>query len=311
MARAPRSDSALDRLYQLPLGDFIAARNALAKESGDASLKTLAETQRSRLGGQSALLAPSRGLRRARRARADDLRATHMATLQGKRADLRAASRDHEQAVDAALKATLSLLADDGQPATDATKQAIATTLRGLPGDESPGGLTRPIEPRGFDMIAAAAGGGGKVRAAAPEPKARVAVLPARKQESREDGAAEKAAARERAAAAREALAESARARRGLPNRLRGATSSRPPAPRARLTRRTALSHTADAYRCLGESARRSQTSRQSRAAIDRGGEGEREPRQRVTGVRRRDSRSARTRRARRYAEPGKSCALP
>jgi hypothetical protein len=212
MARAPRSDSALDRLYQLPLGEFIAARNALAKESGDASIKTL-QKPNVPAWAVNQLYWRHREVYDELAARADDLRATHMATLQGKRADLRAASRDHEQAVDAALKATLSLLAGDGQPATDATKQAIATTLRGLPGDEPPGRLTRPIEPRGFDMIAAASAGGGKVRAAAPEPKARVAVVPARKPESKND-AAEKAAARERAAAAREALAEVTRATR-------------------------------------------------------------------------------------------------
>ena len=121
---------------------------------------------------------------------------------------MRAASRDHEQAVDAALKATLALLAADGQPVTDATKQAISTTLRSLPGDEPPGRLTRPLEPRGFDMRGGVErAGAGKVRAAAPAPKAAVAVLPARKRDAKDakEEAAEKAAARERAAAARSA----------------------------------------------------------------------------------------------------------
>lgn len=213
MARAPRSDSALDRLFQIPLGEFIAARNALAKETGDASIKTI-QKPNVPAWAVNQLYWRHRDVYDELAARAEDLRATHMATLQGTRADLRAASRDHEQAVDAALKATLSLLAGDGQPATDATKQTIATTLRGLPGDEPPGRLTRPIEPRGFDMIAGAAAGGGKVRAAAPAPKARLAVLTARTQEPKKDAAAEKAAARDRAAAAREALADATRAAR-------------------------------------------------------------------------------------------------
>ena len=34
MARAQKADSPLDRLYQLPLSEFVSARNALAKESG-------------------------------------------------------------------------------------------------------------------------------------------------------------------------------------------------------------------------------------------------------------------------------------
>ena len=215
MARAPRPDSAVDRLYQVPLGDFIATRNALAKESGDPAIKTL-QKPNVPAWAVNQLYWRNRDVYDELTARAEDLRATHMATLQGKRADLRAASRDHEQAVDAALKATLTLLAEDGQPATDATKQAIATTLRGLPGDEPPGRLTRPLEPRGFDMIAAASAGGGKVRTAAPAPKADVSVIAPRARDGKaaKEDAAGKAAARERAAAAREALAAATRAAR-------------------------------------------------------------------------------------------------
>jgi len=215
MARAPKADSALDRLYQLPLGEFIAARNALAKESGDAAIKSLAKPNVPAW-AVNQLYWRRRDVYDALAARAEDLRATHLATLQGKRADLRGASRDHEQAVEAALKATLAVLAEDGQPATDATRQAIATTLRGLPGDESPGRLTRPIEPRGFEMIAAGPAGGGKVRAAAPAKKTDISPLTPRKRDAGDarDDAAEKAAARERAAAAREALAAATRAMR-------------------------------------------------------------------------------------------------
>src|SRR5215207_3090079 len=154
MPRASKSDSQIDRLYQLPLGEFIAARNALAKETGAADVKAL---QKPNLPAWAVnqLYWRHRDVYDEVIGRAEDLRATHLATQRGTRADLRGASRDHEQAVDAALKATLSLLTEDGQPTTDATKQAIATTLRGLPGDEPPGRLTRPLEPRGFDMLAA------------------------------------------------------------------------------------------------------------------------------------------------------------
>ena len=178
MARAPKSDSGIDRLYQLPLGEFIAARNTLAKETGDAGIRTL---QKPSLPAWAVnqLYWRHRSVYDDVTGRAEDLRATHMATARGKRADLRGASKDHEQAVDAALKATLALLAEEGQPITDATKQAVATTLRGLPGDEPPGRLTRPLEPRGFDMLAAAAAAGGKVRTAAPAAKAPVVAMPA------------------------------------------------------------------------------------------------------------------------------------
>ena len=212
MARAPKSDSGIDRLYQLPLGEFIAARNALAKETGDADTKTL---QKPSLPAWAVnqLYWRHRSVYDEVTARAEDLRATHLATQGGKRADLRGASKDHEQAVDAALKATLALLAEEGQPITDATKQAVATTLRGLPGDEPPGRLTRPLEPRGFDMLAAAAAAGGKVKAPAPAAKAPVVAMPAGKRDRKKD-AEERAAERERLAAAREALAAASRATR-------------------------------------------------------------------------------------------------
>jgi hypothetical protein len=212
MARAPKSDSGIDRLFQLPLSEFIAARNALAKEAGDPQIKTL---QKPSLPAWAVnqLYWRHRGVYDDVTARADDLRATHVATQRGKRADLRGASRDHEQAVDAALKATHALLEEEGQPITDATKQAVATTLRGLPGDEPPGRLTRPIEPRGFDMLAvAAAAGAGKTKAAAPAAKAPVVPLSSKADRTKDD--AERAAERERVAAAREALATATRATR-------------------------------------------------------------------------------------------------
>src|SRR5215204_140852 len=212
MPRAPKSDSQIDRLYQLPLGEFIAARNALAKETGAADIKAL---QKPSLPAWAInqLYWRHRDTYDEVTARAEDLKATHLATERGKRADLRGASRDHEQAVEAALKATISLLTEDGQPVTDATRQAIATTLRGLPGEEAPGRLIRPLEPRGFDMLAAAAAGTGRVKPAAPAAKASVVALPAAKGDRKKD-AEERAAERERLAAAREALVAATRATR-------------------------------------------------------------------------------------------------
>jgi hypothetical protein len=59
----------------------------------------------------------------------------------------------HDQAVEAAFKAALAILAKSGHAATDATRQAIATTLRALPGDEPAGRLTKPIQPIGFGAL--------------------------------------------------------------------------------------------------------------------------------------------------------------
>lgn len=184
MARAvQKSESPLDRLYQLPLGDFVSARNALAKESGtDAAAIRALQKPSLPAWAVNQLYWRRRDVHDDLIAAARDLRATHDATLGGKRADLRGASRAHEEAVEAALKATLALLDQDGQPVTEATKQAIATTLRGLPADEPPGRLTRQLQPRGFEMFAGSLPGG-TIRPAAPPPKgSRTAGAPAGKQ---------------------------------------------------------------------------------------------------------------------------------
>jgi hypothetical protein len=74
--------------------------------------------------------------------------------LSGRAGDVRAATKVHDDAVEEALKTTLALLAETNHPASDATKHAIATTLRALPGDEAPGRLTRVLQPGGFEMLA-------------------------------------------------------------------------------------------------------------------------------------------------------------
>ena len=83
------------------------------------------------------------------------LRAAHTGVVSGKRADLRAASKAHEEALEAVAKAALAILRDAGQPATDATKQAILTTLRALPASsDPPGRLTQVLQPTGFELLA-------------------------------------------------------------------------------------------------------------------------------------------------------------
>jgi hypothetical protein len=148
-------DAEIDRLYQLPLEEFTAARNALAKEAGSAGSEIRKLTK-----PPVAAWAVNQVHWRNRPAydalieAADALRAAHSAVLAGKSADLRAAGRDHEQALEAALKAALEQLSGAGHPATDATRQAIATTLRGLPAGEAPGRLDRTLQPGGFEMLA-------------------------------------------------------------------------------------------------------------------------------------------------------------
>ena len=143
-------------LYQLPLDEFTAARNALAKEAGAAGAEIRA-LQKPPLAAWAInqVIWRGRPTFHAFNASAAALRAAHSGVVSGKRADLRAAGKAHEEALEAVAKAALAILRDAGQPATDATKQAILTTLRALPASsDPPGRLTQVLQPTGFELLA-------------------------------------------------------------------------------------------------------------------------------------------------------------
>jgi hypothetical protein len=151
---ARRLDADIDRLYQLPLDQFTTARNALVKEAGaDGAAVREHEKPSVAAWAVNQLYWHRRAAYDALVQAAEALRAAHKAVLAGRAADLREAGQAHEKQLDLATKATLATLADHGQPVTDATKQAIATTLRALPVEGPPGRLTRPLQPGGFEML--------------------------------------------------------------------------------------------------------------------------------------------------------------
>jgi hypothetical protein len=149
-------DAQIDRLYQLPLEEFTPARNALAKEAGadGAAIKKL---QKPPLAAWAInqVYWRNRPAFHAFTASASALRSAHTAVVSGKKGDLRAAGEAHEQALESVLKTALAILRDSGHPVTDATKQAIATTLRALPASaDAPGRLSRTLQPSGFELLA-------------------------------------------------------------------------------------------------------------------------------------------------------------
>jgi hypothetical protein len=192
MTRRPEEDE-VDRLYQLPLAEFVAARHALARRRGPrgAPIKRLPKPSLPAW-AVNQLYWQQRQRYQDVIDRAADLRATHAAAARGRATDIRSAGRAHEEAVERALKATLALVAAAGHPVSDATRQAIATTLRGLPAGEPPGRLSRAVEPRGFEALAAAAAGGrvrlaARVPAATPAREARAAKGRARSEPSTDE----------------------------------------------------------------------------------------------------------------------------
>jgi hypothetical protein len=168
-------ETQIDRLYQLPLDEFTAARNALAKGAGSdgAQIRALQKPSVAAW-AVNQLYWQKRDVWDALIAAAESARRAHKAVLSGRSGDVRASSEVHEESVEAALKHTLGLLQSSGHPVTDATKQQIATTLRALPSDEEAGRLTHALQPGGFEMLAGVAVSAGATRhAPAPKPDRR------------------------------------------------------------------------------------------------------------------------------------------
>ena len=159
----------IDRLFQLPLGEFTAARNALAKSAGKdgAAIRELGKPPIAAW-AVNQLYWQDRETFEALLEAATEMRRTHKAVIEGKRGDLRSAGREHEIALGAALKSTLSILEDSGNPVTESTKQSILNTLRALPADEPPGRLTKTLSPGGFEMLAGMTPAAGPKRPAHP-----------------------------------------------------------------------------------------------------------------------------------------------
>ena len=167
---APRRiDSEIDRLYQLPPGEFTAARNALAKQAGAAAadVRSLAKPPIAAW-AVNQIYWKQRAVYDALIAASAELRTLHTAVLAGRRADIREAAKAHDESIDAALKAALAILRDEGDPVTDATRQAILITLRALPADDPPGRLTRTLQPGGFEMLSGLSIAGPKSGSAGP-----------------------------------------------------------------------------------------------------------------------------------------------
>lgn len=201
-----RIDSDIDRLYQLPPDEFTPARNTLARTAGpDAPEVRRLVKPPIAAWAVNQIHWKRRDVYDALIDASTELRNIHAAILGGRRADLREAAKAHDESIDAALKTALAILREEGHPATDATRQAILTTLRSLPTEDPPGRLTRTLQPGGFEMLAGLSIGG-TVR-----PASRASARPPALQRERKADATQKPqAAKSKAEVARAEAAKAA-----------------------------------------------------------------------------------------------------
>ena len=205
-------DNHIDDLYRQPLEAFVAARTALAKSL------TGEEAQRVKRLVKPTVVpwAANQVYWHARRvfnalvATGSRVRMAQVAALEGRTADVRAASDAHRRAVADAVKEALRIAdAAGAKPSPDALMRTFeAISLAAAPG-EAPGRLTRPLQPSGFEALgglklkglpeaASAARLAAAKRPSKPEEAARRAAEAAQKKHDAEITRAEKALERAR-----------------------------------------------------------------------------------------------------------------
>lgn len=209
------TEQRIDALYDLPPGEFVAARDALAKELGDKSVRKLAKPTVAAAAVNRLIRArpaEAKALDRAAR----KLAKAQVALLEGKRVDLRAATAAARQAVDALLAHS------------DGDEETVRATLHAATVDEGAleavlgARLTKPLSASGFggfDGVLATAPKPARSRAGRHDPKPERKRTASAAQERKARAAEAKRAAdakRRRAAvrkakAAEEALAEEVR----------------------------------------------------------------------------------------------------
>jgi len=145
----------INRLYQLPLNEFTAARNALAKRLGRTAppIKTL-QKPAVPAWAVNQLYWKHRGIYDRLIEAAERLRVAHRKVLAGKSSDLRDTETALRVAVRAAMGKVQTILDESGQPSTPATQRAVSETLEALPSAEPAGRLSRPLKPLGFEALA-------------------------------------------------------------------------------------------------------------------------------------------------------------
>jgi hypothetical protein len=148
----PGLEEQIDALYQRPLDEFTAARNALAKSSGDNAIKKL-EKPNLAAWAVNQLYWHERNLYDEVVKTSGQLRTAFTDQLSGKAADVRAAEVFHNEALRKAKDAIRRMLEAAGSKAADAVMMPITETLDALPTADPPGRLTKPLRRTGFEAL--------------------------------------------------------------------------------------------------------------------------------------------------------------
>ena len=146
----------IDRLYQVPLADFVKTRAAIAREAGPraAGIKSLQKPHVAAWGVNQLYWRRRKTYDRLTAA-AERARKTLTQSLGGRARAAAPADADaaHAQAVNQAATEVRELLAEAGASTAPGTLRLVRETLLALPAQERPGRLVRPLAPLGFESL--------------------------------------------------------------------------------------------------------------------------------------------------------------
>jgi hypothetical protein len=149
-------DSQVDGLYQLPLEEFTAARTALAKTlTGDAAREVRALKKPTTVPwAVNQVYWKARPTYDAAMKAGQSLRQAQIATLKGKKADVRAAADAHRKAIAAAVREANQIASGAGLSpnAEQLARMFEAVSLAAAP-SATIGRFTEVVEPSGFDAL--------------------------------------------------------------------------------------------------------------------------------------------------------------
>jgi hypothetical protein len=201
-------DSRIDELYQLPLSEFTAGRNALAKtlRGADAArVKSLAKPTAVPW-AVNQLYWQARPVYDRLMKAGDALRKAQIAALKGRDADVRSATDAHRKTVAEAVHEAAALAEKHGsRPAVDQLARMLETLSLAAAKPDAPGRLTELLQPSGFEALTGITPAGLRplVRADPPPAASEPAKRNAAGERQREKEAKAAAAARARAEAER------------------------------------------------------------------------------------------------------------
>jgi len=260
--RGQESQAEIDALFQAPLADFTAARNALAaklKKDGDAAaadrVKALGKPSISAWVANQLYWHHRKAFERLFAA-GDQFRTAQAAQLAGKSADLRGSLDARREALAELTKHAGEILREAGHPSSPDTMRRIMTTLEALatygeqPEAPQAGRLTADVDPPGFEALAALVPRGAHAARSAKSPDGTHApprVIPfnqPKPEPAKRKAGDEKEEARRREA---ERRARQAQASKELHEAERALTSARRAAERARAAMRDAAARARDA----------------------------------------------------------------